>query len=63
MKSSDACPTCNGPRRSRPENHAYPFCSARCKLADLGNWLGGHYKLGGEPVTGDDMPSEPDKLN
>lgn len=63
MKSSNVCPICNGPRRQRPENQAFPFCSARCKLADLGNWLGGHYALGGEPVSGDETPNEHDKLN
>lgn len=63
MKSSDVCPLCSGPRRARPENQAFPFCSARCKLADLGNWLSGRYALGGEPTTGDEPNGEPDKLN
>jgi hypothetical protein len=65
MKSSDVCPICAGPRRGRPENHAFPFCSARCKLADLGNWLGGRYALGGEPTTGDEPANERErgKLN
>ncbi len=22
-----------------------PFCSERCKLIDLGNWLGGRYRI------------------
>lgn len=31
------------------ENHAYrPFCSARCKMIDLGQWLGEKYVVGGE---------------
>jgi endogenous inhibitor of DNA gyrase (YacG/DUF329 family) len=63
MKSSDVCPTCSGPRRARSENQAFPFCSARCKLADLGNWLGGRYVLGGEPATGDEAPNERERLN
>jgi endogenous inhibitor of DNA gyrase (YacG/DUF329 family) len=50
MKSPDACPTCKGPRRPQPENTTFPFCSARCKLADLGNWLSGRYAVGAEPV-------------
>ena len=25
-----------------------PFCSARCKLIDLGNWMSGDYKLPSE---------------
>jgi uncharacterized protein len=29
-----------------PDDHPpRPFCSARCKLADLHNWLGGHYRI------------------
>jgi endogenous inhibitor of DNA gyrase (YacG/DUF329 family) len=28
-----------------------PFCSERCKLVDLGRWLGGHYQI---PVEDDD---------
>jgi hypothetical protein len=63
MKAPDVCPICGGPRRSRPENAAFPFCSARCKLADLGNWLSGDYALGGEPASGDEPASERDKLN
>lgn len=23
----------------------YPFCSERCKLVDLGRWLGGKYQI------------------
>ena len=30
---------------------------------DLGNWLGGHYALGGEPVSEDETLEERDKLN
>ena len=36
------CPTC---KRPVPEDarRFLPFCSQRCKLADLGNWLDGRY--------------------
>jgi endogenous inhibitor of DNA gyrase (YacG/DUF329 family) len=27
---------------------ARPFCSPRCRLVDLGNWLGGRYRIAGE---------------
>ena len=30
---------------------AFPFCSARCKLVDLGAWLDGRYRVPGEPIT------------
>ncbi len=34
-----ACPVCRRP--ARPEHR--PFCSARCRMVDLGRWFGGAY--------------------
>jgi len=34
-----------------------PFCSERCKLMDLGQWLEGGYRVPGAPVA---EPAEPD---
>ena len=32
--------------RQRPAEPAWrPFCSERCKMADLGRWLEGHYRV------------------
>jgi hypothetical protein len=46
--------------RQRPIDPAWqPFCSERCKLADLGRWLGGEYRI---PVS-DDPTREPDDDN
>jgi endogenous inhibitor of DNA gyrase (YacG/DUF329 family) len=28
----------------RPQNRAFPFCSPRCKLVDLGKWLDEKYR-------------------
>jgi endogenous inhibitor of DNA gyrase (YacG/DUF329 family) len=40
--------------RIRPADPAWrPFCSERCKLADLGRWLGEEYRV---PVARDDPP-------
>jgi endogenous inhibitor of DNA gyrase (YacG/DUF329 family) len=36
----------------RASNPAFPFCSARCKLLDLGKWLGEDYRIPG-PRAGD----------
>lgn len=33
------------------EKSFYPFCSERCKLIDLGRWLGGKYQI---PVVDSD---------
>ncbi len=36
-----------------------PFCSSRCKLVDLGNWLDERYRIS-TPASADDVgePSE-----
>lgn len=55
MTARPACPTC---RRAavRDGNPAFPFCCERCRLVDLGRWLGEEYRIpAGEPSpTGDD---------
>ena len=33
------CPTCGKAVAWRPESRWRPFCSERCKLIDLGEWL------------------------
>jgi len=39
-----------------------PFCSERCKLADLGHWLTGDYRVAGDapPETDPDGSSDED---
>lgn len=39
MASTIPCPNCNAPVKWTPEARYRPFCSARCKMADLGDWL------------------------
>jgi endogenous inhibitor of DNA gyrase (YacG/DUF329 family) len=46
------CPTCKRTfdhpheRPSEPGRpHFGPFCSERCRSADLGNWLDGNYRI------------------
>jgi endogenous inhibitor of DNA gyrase (YacG/DUF329 family) len=29
-----------------------PFCSSRCKMADLGRWLNGDFRVAGRPASG-----------
>jgi endogenous inhibitor of DNA gyrase (YacG/DUF329 family) len=45
------CPICS--KRFEVERvedqPAFPFCSDRCKLVDLGRWLGGSYVIPGKP--------------
>jgi endogenous inhibitor of DNA gyrase (YacG/DUF329 family) len=42
------CPICKQPVAPRAGNRAFPFCSDRCRLLDLGKWLGGDYRVPGE---------------
>jgi uncharacterized protein len=42
------CPVCQAPVPPRAVNKAFPFCSARCRLLDLGRWLDGEYRIPGE---------------
>ena len=37
------CPICRRPVPEPPANQAWPFCCPRCRLIDLGRWLGGGY--------------------
>ncbi|HET7754969.1 MAG TPA: DNA gyrase inhibitor YacG [Anaeromyxobacteraceae bacterium] len=47
-----SCPICRKPVSPRASNPAFPFCSDRCKLLDLGKWLGEDYRIPG-PRAGD----------
>jgi endogenous inhibitor of DNA gyrase (YacG/DUF329 family) len=51
MKPID-CPSCK--QRVQPESKTFPFCSERCRLIDLGNWLGGRYRVAGEAAKDDE---------
>jgi endogenous inhibitor of DNA gyrase (YacG/DUF329 family) len=44
------CPICKkvidrAIQQESREGNFYPFCSQRCKLVDLGQWLDGGYKI------------------
>ncbi|MDP6372952.1 MAG: DNA gyrase inhibitor YacG [Vicinamibacterales bacterium] len=54
MGATRLCVCC----RKHPVDPAWrPFCSERCKLIDLGRWIGGEYRLPGERTTIDDPDS------
>ncbi|MCC6609838.1 MAG: DNA gyrase inhibitor YacG [Burkholderiales bacterium] len=49
------CPSCGAQVAWVSENRYRPFCSERCKLADLGAWATEQYRVAGagpEPGTG-----------
>ena len=49
------CAICGKPVKARSDNPEYPFCSERCRMIDLGNWLGGGYRIPGPPATAGDV--------
>jgi endogenous inhibitor of DNA gyrase (YacG/DUF329 family) len=58
------CPRC-GKSVETTGNPFRPFCSERCKLIDLGNWISGTYRIpDDQPVeTGADESDSGEDLN
>ena len=56
MPGPSKCPIC---KREIPASEGMPafgpFCSARCRSIDLGNWLEGQYRIG---TTMDEVEDE-----
>ncbi len=50
------CPICKRPTDS-DTNPEFPFCSARCRERDLGNWAMEKYKVAA-PVMDESEPEE-----
>lgn len=48
--TSIRCPGCGAAVTVPPAVATFPFCSSRCRMADLGRWLDGRYAL--DPETG-----------
>lgn len=46
------CPSCKKPVAD--DATTFPFCNARCKLLDLGNWLTGKYVVS-SPLSPDEL--------
>lgn len=39
------CPICQRTHEVAEDSRFRPFCSRRCKMIDLGNWLDGVYRV------------------
>jgi uncharacterized protein len=49
------CPTCRRTLEGTlAEIPTLPFCSPRCRAADLGHWLEGNYRIG-SPLSEEDL--------
>jgi uncharacterized protein len=45
------CPICGRTMRGQPREWPdWPFCGSRCRLIDLGRWLGEDYRLPAQAV-------------
>ena len=47
--STIPCPHCGQPADAGQANPWRPFCSKRCKLIDLGDWLAEEHRIPGRP--------------
>jgi endogenous inhibitor of DNA gyrase (YacG/DUF329 family) len=60
---SAVCPICKAVIETEPERQPFrPFCSQRCKLADLDNWLSGTYRIS-TPIQPTDLDDDEVKLS
>jgi uncharacterized protein len=48
------CPSCGRVAEVKPPDSFRPFCSERCRAADLGKWLDGAYRISA-PVSEEDL--------
>lgn len=44
------CPTCQKVVEWNEKSESRPFCSERCKMIDLGDWVNENHKIPGEPA-------------
>jgi len=48
--NAEQCPACGKDVRTvEKERKHRPFCSERCQLLDLGDWLDERYRIPGDP--------------
>ncbi len=53
-----ACPSCGKDVPWEPQQKWRPFCSERCRLIDLGEWLSEEKRIPGEPAHVPESPEE-----
>jgi uncharacterized protein len=59
-KEDICCPACGKKGTWHDDNASRPFCSARCKLIDLGEWADETHRLPGDPIDPFDTESPED---
>jgi endogenous inhibitor of DNA gyrase (YacG/DUF329 family) len=55
------CPICQKRLEVQDPKEApyFPFCSDRCRLIDLGRWLGEDYQLPARPADEEELDADP----
>ncbi|EIC21970.1 DNA gyrase inhibitor YacG [Thiorhodovibrio frisius] len=61
MPTSVPCPTCDRAVPWVPESRWRPFCSERCRLIDLGDWLDEAHRIPGDPNFDDSAAAGEDE--
>ena len=61
MADALPCPVCQRPVPLAPDlrPEAFPFCSPRCRVRDIGAWADGRHAIGSRPLTEDDLDDLP----
>jgi len=55
MSKINICPTCKKESDFSSSNIYRPFCSKRCKLVDLGQWINGTYSISDNSSNADNI--------
>ncbi len=55
------CPQCGRPMPAAAANPYRPFCSDRCRLLDLGDWLDGRRAIPGEEAVPEPEHAPPEE--
>ena len=53
------CPSCKKPALFDPANPWRPFCSQRCRNADLGAWASEQFRVAAPTSADDPEPDDP----
>lgn len=59
MAPQVACPGCRRPTEYSAANRWRPFCSERCRMADLGAWASERFRVAAEAPDDEDGPAPP----
>lgn len=51
------CPNCGKKVAWTASARWKPFCSERCRLIDLGEWMNERHRIAGDPAVDEDLPS------